>query len=908
MKKTVKIMAGLLAFLLASCSGELSRGADVKNQKFGSVLINKSDVEPSRNLGGRALDINAKLTKARISVTSSDMESPVSQDVTVSNGQGTISISGIPCGKNRIVSVTPYDEDGTTFLSGWKISSVIDVNEGENSVTVNWNTTAKARVYEELSEVKDISSFSAEQNESISNAVPKDTVAYYVNTTKIAEDFISGSLGAAASYLLQSTATLTFQAVNANGYEVIVEDPLSQTKKIENDGLTSVAGIAPGTWKVVVSDGTDVVQTKIATFTSGKETDIGVVGNSLQDKMIIFVKSDSASQIWVWQANGGVTAGDKLLGKTWNNRPSTVPATSEYMANPSGWYMFDLEGCNYTEGVAFNFKLGSDPDIETDKTSTFWYDGSKFYDKDPSANMPSEDATLSSISINGTPVDSFSKETTSYSLSVESSVENVTVSATPTHAKATVNILPSGAVSLSAGESVSFAITVTAEDGTTTKTYNVSVRRAIENDTTLSKVLVNGKDASVNSDGTYSYKASGSAESFEISSISAVPNDGNAKVSYSESSGSVTSSSPKTITITVKNGTKTSTYTLTVSYEVLVQNQYYWTNKNGAVGTNKTISSWSDWTEAERIGQCASYDDPRTWKGIHEVPYDAYALYAAYDDTNLYIMVELTNAVDRAKFMYYDYAASDNAWWDNRDIPLGLAINTGKAATPAKGPYMDTAGSSVIWGGDTGGINFTDSEGMDYVLYHSSKYGYADHKSAFVSVGKPGLFKVTDSGIFSYKEPYCLSVNTGTGKGSSGIDIKYKRNLQVSTEVWCENSPAAEDPINQNRESSLHQTGEALMTSTNYIDLGTESALGLDMSYWYTIPLSTLGIDKNYLETKGIGIRQLTTNGGSLMDCIPWDPCMVDVAAGECSDDPSTSAEKRDIDNITTPQARIGHM
>ncbi|MCI6827159.1 MAG: cadherin-like beta sandwich domain-containing protein, partial [Spirochaetia bacterium] len=496
----------------------------------------------------------------------------------------------------------------------------------------------------------------------------------------------------------------------------------------------------------------------------------------------------------------------------------------------------------------------------------------------------------------------------SYSVTVESSVENVTVTAQQAHAKANVNILPSGQTAISSGETVSFTITVTAEDTTTTKTYNVSVRRAIENDTTLSKVLVNGKDASVNSDGTYSYKASGSAESFEISSVSAIPNDGNATVSYSETSGSVTASSLKTITITVKNGTKTSIYNLTVSYEVLTQNQYYWTNKGGAVGTNKTISSWSDWTEAERIGQCASYDDPRTWKGIHEVPYDAYALYAAYDDTNLYIMVELTNAVDRAKFMYYDYAASDNAWWDNRDIPLGLAINTGKAANPAKGPYMDTAGSSVIWGGATGGINFTDSEGMDYILYHSSKYGYADHKSAFVSVGKPGLFKVTDSGIFSYKEPYCLSVNTGTGKGSSGIDIKYKRNLQVSTEVWCENSPAAEDPINQNRESSLHQTGEALMTSTNYIDLGTESALGLDMSYWYTIPLSTLGIDKNYLETKGIGIRQLTTNGGSLMDCIPWDPCMVDVAAGECSDDPSTSAEKRDIDNITTPQARIGHL
>ena len=628
MKKNLKTMMILLSVFLVSCSGELSRGTDSKNQKFASIVINKNDIEASRNSQGRALDINAKITKARISVTSSDMQTPVSQDVTVSNGQGTISISGIPCGKNRIISVTPFDEDGTTLLSGWKISSVIDVNEGENPVTVNWTTTSKARVYEELSKDKDITSFSVEQNESISTAVPQ-AVAYYVNTAQIAEDFIAGNLKAAASYLLTQTATLTFEAKNAIGYEVIVEDPLSETKTITADGFTSVAGIAPGTWKVVVSDGTAVVSTKTVTFTSGTKTDIGVIGNLLQDKMIIFVKASSAPKIWVWQANGGVTDGSKLLGTTWDNRPSMVPATTEYMVNPSGWYMFDLEGCNYTQGIAFNFKLGDKDNIYTEKTATFWYDGSKFYDKDPSANMPSEDANLSSISINGTPVDSFSKDTTSYSVTVESSVENVTVTAQKAHAKATVNILPSGSTAISSGETVLFTITVTAEDTTTTKTYNVSVRRAIENDTTLSKVLVNGKDASVNSDGTYSYKASGSAESFEISSVSAIPNDGNATVSYSETSGSVTASSLKTITITVKNGTKTSIYNLTVSYEVLTQNQYYWTNKGGAVGTNKTISSWSDWTEAERIGQCASYDDPRTWKGIHEVPYDAYALYAA---------------------------------------------------------------------------------------------------------------------------------------------------------------------------------------------------------------------------------------------------------------------------------------
>ena len=60
---------------------------------------------------------------------------------------------------------------------------------------------------------------------------------------------------------------------------------------------------------------------------------------------------------------------------------------------------------------------------------------------------------------------------------------------------------------------------------------------------------------------------------------------------------------------------------MTVNYtkKEIVTGEYYWTNKNGAVGTNKTISDWSDWTEAERIVQNAAYDDPRTWKGHQEV-------------------------------------------------------------------------------------------------------------------------------------------------------------------------------------------------------------------------------------------------------------------------------------------------
>ncbi len=361
--------------------------------------------------------------------------------------------------------------------------------------------------------------------------------------------------------------------------------------------------------------------------------------------------------------------------------------------------------------------------------------------------------------------------------------------------------------------------------------------------------------------------------------------------------GTYSTTTTTTTTTTVVPGGDTPTTTVPVP----VTGDYYWTNKDDHYGSNKTISSWSDWTSAEQIAQGAAYDDPRTWRGHQETAYDVYALYAAYDDTNLYIMAELVNLPDdRASFMNHSYAGSDNAWWDNRDCPLGFILNTGKGKT-ATGPILESASGGAIWGA----INFTDSCGFDYLLYASSKYGYAGHKSSFVGVGTPGFFKLNQTtGYFSYDPDYCLSVNKSNGAttseagtaGTSGITIRYTRKCQVSKTIYFESSP------NDNRTTS-GQKGADLMASTTYSSAQTND---LDMSYWYTIPLATLGIDKAYIQSHGIGVRQITPNGGSLMDCCPWDVSMVDNATDPCSDDESTSHEKEDVDNITSGQARVG--
>ncbi len=517
------------------------------------------------------------------------------------------------------------------------------------------------------------------------------------------------------------------------------------------------------------------------------------------------------------------------------------------------------------------------------------------------AGQLSSDATLKSLSVIGGNL-SFNSATTDYEVTIPSDYSGaVSVTYEKNHIGATVTTIPTNLnnISIAPGATETVTVSVTAEDKRSTETYTVKIKRDsvnLDGNAYLSNITLSAGSLSFNKD-TLSYDVT--VEN-AISSITVTATAESAKANVAVTPSGVVSltvgvKTPITIRVTAEDGTF-KTYVVNVTREgnnpppPPPAGDYYWTNKDGKVGTFKSIKSWSDWTAAEQIAQNAAYDDPRTWKGHQEVPYDVYAMYAAWDNDNLYVMVELVNGVDRAKdlFMWHDYASSDNAWWDNRDIPLGMLFNTGKGAKSNK-PTVDQGGP--IWGS----VDFSDAQGFDAMFYHSSKYGYAEHKSAFVGVGTPGFFTTTSAGVFSYGAANCTNFAGATADGS-GVHVRYKRQCAVSTKIYMESTPS------DNRGTS-GQTGADLLNSTTYKDFKTTD---LDMSYWYTIPLKSLGIDRAHIESNGIGIRQLTTNGGSLMDCCPWDVSMVDVATDPCSDDASTSAEKEDVDDMTSAQARIG--
>ena len=90
----------------------------------------------------------------------------------------------------------------------------------------------------------------------------------------------------------------------------------------------------------------------------------------------------------------------------------------------------------------------------------------------------SHDATLSALSLSGIDVGTFSGAETSYTVYVEEAIETTTVTATASHPAAAVSIEPGAEVSLAAGDN-DILVTVTAEDGVTTKTYTVTVVRHV---------------------------------------------------------------------------------------------------------------------------------------------------------------------------------------------------------------------------------------------------------------------------------------------------------------------------------------------------------------------------------------------------------------------------------------------
>lgn len=299
----------------------------------------------------------------------------------------------------------------------------------------------------------------------------------------------------------------------------------------------------------------------------------------------------------------------------------------------------------------------------------------------------------------------------------------------------------------------------------------------------------------------------------------------------------------------------------------------YATNPNNQYGARKTISvdgDKSDWESSMLIAQGTANDDPRVYRdaSMHEIATDDYALYAAWDDNNLYLMWEMANVQDMVA-PNEDYPLSQGNLWIH-NFPIFIAFNTGLGkvtdGTTASGETLLNSGITYTTDIDTLVVCSTNNSNGPFIYPADGN-------------GKVGVAKYSGA--------------------DTGINMKWGNAKTLSGKLIGVNG--AYGQLNN------RTPGDTLIDSSDWIDFyDFGHDLRLDMFYEMSIPLEKLGLTASDIETNGIGIMKISTYGTSGMDSLPYDPSMNDNADKPSSQLGHQSNEIYDEDNITVPLARIG--
>lgn len=355
------------AVIIAGCSNSLDERSDSSENPsaVGSVFVNDGD--------SRAIFADG-IVSAVATVTGTGIKngSEPTGKSDVSAGKGTLSVSGIPAGKNRIITVQAYNSDGK--INGVTMRAVCDVKAGENtSVSVNWASTALGNVFAELHSLgKDLSSVNIAK---IKAAVPADVSSPFVNAKKIASDYVSDSLKSSSEYKL-SASTVTLTAKNISGYKVYAGDLFSEVQTISSESSESTFQVAPGTWPIYAVDSTGAVKAfGYGTFTDGGKHTINITNNGsvkivvdgtvIEDRIIVHAKY---KVIYIWET--GVSTLDKK--------------SHEMFAESAGWYKCEIPA------PKANIIFKNSKDNWDGKTSDlsreageWWYKDGEWYDGNP---------------------------------------------------------------------------------------------------------------------------------------------------------------------------------------------------------------------------------------------------------------------------------------------------------------------------------------------------------------------------------------------------------------------------------------------------------------------------------------------------------------------------------------------
>ena len=320
------ILRVLIASLIFSGCSNLEDSSEKSVQKYGSLVVNLKQAEDSR------LMPVSEISSAVVTVSGNDML-PVEQNVLVSDGKGYFAIEQIPVGKNRIISVQALNNG--VKIDGIVISALKDIVAGENVIeTINAQTSVRAKVYKALFDSGvNISTLSSEQEALIDSAIPS-IETWFIDSSKIASDYISGTLQDSSKYVL-SPATLNINVKGSKDCTVQVTDPVSNVSSqiASDDENITISDVVPGKWNIYVLDGSLKKFTKTVTVSSGAVLDVQIGEEQFDGIKILVEKSLGYPMIHYWNCS------DKV-----NYPPTSWPGVALNSEESETDYVFNFKG------------------------------------------------------------------------------------------------------------------------------------------------------------------------------------------------------------------------------------------------------------------------------------------------------------------------------------------------------------------------------------------------------------------------------------------------------------------------------------------------------------------------------------------------------------------------------------
>ena len=199
-----------------------------------------------------------------------------------------------------------------------------------------------------------------------------------------------------------------------------------------------------------------------------EDNDVAVFGVSLQPSRILEGESATLSVA----VSDGVTFAEAQTISL--SKSGTASASDDYSVVPDPLTL--AAGASSVTGALTAARDYEEEELET-VTVTASHGDSAIGSATVTIESVSRDATLSTLSLSGIDIGTFSAARTAYTASVAHGTTSTTVTATPSHGGALASIDPGPEVSLAEGTN-EITVTVTAEDGETARVYTVAVTRA----------------------------------------------------------------------------------------------------------------------------------------------------------------------------------------------------------------------------------------------------------------------------------------------------------------------------------------------------------------------------------------------------------------------------------------------